>query len=103
VIDVGAIACAWWLAYDRYRAGSGFRPALVGAAALTAGLGAWASLVQPMNQVMATWTPAEIPADFAAVRLRWELGHAAVAAIKLMGFLALAASVLARPEPSGRP
>jgi hypothetical protein len=83
-----------------------------GTAALVAGLGAgffalalllWFTLVYPANQILATWTPGPIPADFDAVRLRWETGHMAVAAAKLIGlaFILFSLIVAGRRQPAG--
>jgi hypothetical protein len=47
-----------------------------------------------MNVVMAGWTPGSVPADFEAVRARWEEGHVVVATLKLAGLVALAFAVL---------
>lgn len=81
-------------------------------AALVAGGGAvfyalalilWFILVSPQNQVLATWTPGPIPADFDLVRWRWETGHMAVAAAKLIGlaFLLLALILVGRSRSAG--
>ena len=74
------------------------RPAFVAAAAsfllFGAALACWALVVQPMNVVMAGWTAGPIPADFEAVRARWEMGHAIVATLKLAGLVALAIAIV---------
>jgi hypothetical protein len=80
-----------------------------GTAALVTGAGAlffavalvpWFLIVFPANQVLATWAPGPIPADFEAVRWRWETGHMAVASAKLIGlaFLLLALILIGRGE-----
>jgi hypothetical protein len=56
----------------------------------------WASWVAPANDVLASWTPGPVPADFEDVRNRWESGHIVVAAVKLLGFMALSLSVALR-------
>jgi len=56
-------------------------------------LGVWLAVVNPANGVMATWRPGPLPANFTQVRERWEGGHAAMASLKLVGFIALAAWV----------
>lgn len=94
VIDVGAIATAFILTYALRRERRAFRFALSGALLLTAGLGLWAALVAPANAVMAGWVPATLPANFAAVRDRWEGGHATVAIAKLAGFASLVLGLL---------
>src|SRR5262249_56784163 len=44
----------------------------------------WFALVSPANHVLATWTPGPIPADFEAIRWRWEIGHMAVASAQVV-------------------
>ena len=94
VIEVGAIAAAFVLAHAMRRERRAFRFALSGALLLAAGLGLWAVLVAPANAVMAGWVPERLPPDFAAVRGRWEGGHAAVAVAKLAGFASLVLGLL---------
>jgi hypothetical protein len=38
--------------------------------------------------------PGPIPENFDAIRLRWETGHMAVAAIKLAGFITVALTLV---------
>jgi hypothetical protein len=60
----------------------------------SASLAAWVLLVAPANSELATWVPGPIPENFDAVRLRWETGHMAVAAIKLVGFVMVALTLV---------
>jgi hypothetical protein len=71
-----------------------FRFALAAAGLFLAGLLAWAAIVSPANAILATWQPGPIPANFAAVRGRWEAGHMIVAALKALGFVALCLATL---------
>ena len=91
---VAAVLCPGVLAWLLY----GDRPASMLALAATVlfalALATWFAWVNPANAVLATWQPGPVPADFDAVRLRWETGHMAVAAIKLVGFVCLAGSLL---------
>ena len=81
------------------------RPAFVAASAgfflFSAALVCWALIVQPMNVIMAGWTPAAVPADFEVVRARWETGHVIVAALKLAGLVALGFAVIPRRDRRG--
>lgn len=70
--------------------------------AFVAALAAWIGLVAPANAVLATWTPGPLPGDAAGVRLHWELGHLACAALKLTAFVLLTMALAGRP-PAGRP
>ena len=93
-LDIAAVLCPGVLAWLLY----GDRPASMLALAATVlfalALATWFAWVNPANAVLATWQPGPVPADFDAVRLRWETGHMAVAAIKLVGFVCLAGSLL---------
>ena len=66
-------------------------------------LALWFGLVAPANAIMATWTPGPVPADFHAVQLRWETGHMAMAAAKLIGFVFAALALVAVGARSARP
>ncbi|GEO15189.1 DUF1772 domain-containing protein [Microvirga aerophila] len=93
-IDLGAILAAAILAGVLRKEREPFRWALAGAVLLTLGLVVWFGWVAPANSVLATWVPGPIPDDFNAVRHRWETGHMAVAALKLIGFIAIVLSVV---------
>jgi hypothetical protein len=43
----------------------------------------------PVNKAVASWTLATIPPDWAAYRLRWEIGHAIALLLSLCGVGAL--------------
>lgn len=93
-LDIAAIvlpAALSWMA-------RGDRPAtwqaLAAAALFACALLAWFVLVRPANAAMAGWAPGPLPADFEAVRSRWETGHAVVAAIKTVGFASLVLALL---------
>lgn len=94
-VDVAAIVLltvlAWLARFERPT----FWFAVIGAGLFLAGLLAWAAIVAPANAVLATWRPGPIPADFEAVRIRWEVGHMIVAALKLGGFLSLSVAATA--------
>jgi hypothetical protein len=93
-VDVIAILAIGWLAWSLRAQRLARRPAVAAALLYLLALGLWLAVVAPANAVLATWVPGPLPADFAAVRDRWEAGHMAIAAIKLLGFgsLALAAA-----------
>lgn len=93
-IDVGAVIATVALAAAA-RGTPAFRGAVAAAILLTLALVAWFALVAPVNTILATWADGAAPDDFVEVRNRWESGHMAVAALKLTGFIALAAAVSA--------
>jgi hypothetical protein len=94
-IDVAAIVAAAALAWT-YRRTAGFRASLAATVLLALALGAWFGLVAPANTLLAAWRPGPPPPDFAVVRDRWESGHMVVAALKLLGLVAMSSAVAAR-------
>lgn len=94
-LDIGAVLVTAGLAFVLRGRHPAFGYALAGAALFACGLAVWFTWVAPANSLLATWRPGPIPADFQAVRDRWETGHMAVAGLKLTGFVAIALAVLA--------
>lgn len=94
VLDIAAILMPAVLAYLL----RGDRPAstyaLAAAVLYAAALVTWFAWVRPANNILATWQPGPIPADFDEIRLRWETGHMAVAALKFGGFVSVALSMV---------
>jgi hypothetical protein len=89
-MDVAAILLTGVFAWLIRRERPAGRFAAACAVLFAAALATWAVMVAPANAVLATWRPGPIPADFTAIRDRWEGGHMAVAALKLAGFILLA-------------
>jgi len=94
-LDLAAILVAGLLAYLVAGERPAFWFALAGAGLMALALCAWFAVVAPANAVLATWQPGPIPAEFEATRLRWEIGHMIVAALKLLGFGSLCIALLA--------
>lgn len=93
-IDVAAIIAAFTLAFLVRELRPTFWLVIAGAACLAVGLAAWFAIVAPANAVLATWKPGPIPADFDAIRTRWETGHMIVAALKLCGLVLLCMAIV---------
>jgi hypothetical protein len=93
-LDVGAIVVPAILAFLLRKQKRAFRLALAGALLYAAALATWFLWVAPANAVLATWTRGPVPADFAAIRDRWETGHMAVTVWKTIGFVSLAGGLL---------
>lgn len=93
-LDLGAIFITMVLAYATRRFRPAFWFALCGTLLFVGSLLTWFGVVSPANSVLATWQPGPIPADFDETRRQWELGHMAVAGLKLIGFIAIALAVL---------
>ncbi|MFU0505931.1 DUF1772 domain-containing protein [Pseudaminobacter sp. NGMCC 1.201702] len=93
-LDLSAIALTAVLAALLRDDHPAFGFAAIAAVLYALSLVAWFALVAPVNGELATWVPGPIPGNFEAVRLRWEIGHMVVAALKLAGFAALAFALL---------
>lgn len=59
-------------------------------------------VVAPVNAEFADWTRATVPEDWKSWRLRWELGHAVNTTLQMIGFAALAWSVLEETPPPAK-
>jgi len=93
ILEPAAVVCAFVFAF-LVRRGRAFRPAVVGALCLVAALLIWVAIVNPVN---AHWQAAgslDVPDNFESLRVRWEWGHAARAALVLGGFISLVIAVL---------
>ncbi|WP_186417226.1 DUF1772 domain-containing protein [Bosea sp. CS1GBMeth4] len=93
-VEIGTIVTAGILAVLSRRLRGVFAFALAGCLLYALSLAVWAAWVAPANAILATWQPGPIPPEFDAVRLRWESGHMAVAALKLLGLGAIVISTL---------
>lgn len=108
VAELGAILAAWALVVALWRRRQpGRRWALAGALLVSfAFFGLWIGMIAPTNAVLATWTPATVPADWTRWRDSWELWHAVIAAVKALAFMTLAMGALSRehmtPSSVGR-
>lgn len=97
--EVAAVVATWALAWMRRRAPT-FGRTLGAAVLLTVSFAVFFLVVQPVNAALATWTAATLPADWAAHRLQWELGHAARMVLAAAG-LALLIQVALRETRRG--
>lgn len=95
VLLVLAIAADGLLAYAQRADRAAFLLALAGALCLAATLAVFFVLIYPGNQATANWTTA--PADWRALRLRWEYGHALNAVLTFIGLVCVSLSVLFSP------
>jgi hypothetical protein len=81
-IELATVAVTAVVAALAVRRRDGAVLAVAAAVLFAAALAAWLTVVRPANGVMATWRPGPLPADFLAVRNRWESGHMVMAALK---------------------
>lgn len=99
VVQVAALGTAIaFVVVSRRMPGAGL--ALAGAILLAVSLVAWGSLVQPVNSAWADGIRAATltPADYTALRPRWEYGHLVAFVLWLGGFCALLAAALRSPR-----
>jgi uncharacterized paraquat-inducible protein A len=99
-LDVAAILASLWLTWTMRHEQPTFHLALIGFVLLAVALAVWFARVSPANTVLATWHSGAIPADFDAVRWRWESGHMMVATLKALGLLAICLAVLGPRRPA---
>src|SRR5215472_15042214 len=92
-IEVGAVACALTLSFLAWRDPWGSRAvrawAIGGTMCLVLAYTASWFLIEPVNQVFGTWTPALVPSDWTRFHDQWEWTLAARAGLMLLGFTAL--------------
>ena len=101
-IEVTSILLTWGVFFLVRRRRTAAFWTLAAAVCVTGGLVVWFRLVAPMNAVLAGWTPETLPADWTAVRNRWETGHAIHALLFGLGFSALVVALLAETPPSSQ-
>ena len=100
-LDIMAVLLPAILTYVARKDPTLFRCALATLLFYAAALAAWSLIVAPVNAVLATWQPGPIPADFDAVRRRWETGHMVVAGLKFTGLVLLTWGIVTnRPVPA---
>jgi len=93
LIEPAAVVAAIVLTF-LVRRSRAFVPALIGSLCLVAALLVWVAVVNPANAQWQTAGAANVPENFESLRLRWEWGHAARAALVLVAFVALVVAVL---------
>jgi hypothetical protein len=62
---------------------------LIAAIAYVAMIASFFIFNAPVNEAVRTWTPASLPSDWPAYRVRWEMGHAIAALLSVIGLAAL--------------
>ncbi|MDQ3763397.1 MAG: DUF1772 domain-containing protein [Actinomycetota bacterium] len=93
-IEIGAILAAAVLVFLVRRRRPAVWLTLIGAVSLAAGLGVYFAFVEPANVAMKRMIIDAPPADWTRWREQWEYGHAARFVFDLIGFSALALSVI---------
>lgn len=88
-VEIGALLTALALLVARRRDRPAWRPTLVAALAYVGMIAAFFVFNNPVNAAINGWTPADLPPDWSAYRLRWETGHALAAALSVVALAAL--------------
>jgi hypothetical protein len=93
-IEIGAILAALALVFLTRKRRPAFWLTLAGAAFLAAGLVVYFLFVEPANVAMKAMSLNAPPADWSRWRNQWEYGHIAHFIFHLLGFSALALSII---------
>jgi hypothetical protein len=105
-IEIGAITTALALVFLTRKRRPAFWLTLACAASLVAGLAVYFAFVEPANVAMRAMSLDAPPADWTRWRDQWEYGHMARFVFHLLGFSALALSIIfetsVRPAPLRR-
>jgi hypothetical protein len=96
VLVFGGIGATAWLAWRVRRSSRMLAPTLVAFLCLAGTQVIFWTLVYPGNAQTASWTV--LPANWEALRLRWEIGHAVSAALNIGAIVALLVALL-RSDP----
>ena len=91
--EVGAVACLVVLFILLRNGRAVFHLTLAATLCIAAGLGVWFAVVSLANAQMAQWNSLP-PANWTDIRRQWECGHAAFAAVDLLGLGALVPAVV---------
>lgn len=93
-IELGAILAAAVLVFLVRKRRPAFSLTLVGALCLVTGLAVYFAFIEPANAAMKSMAIGAAPVDWTGWRDQWEYGHAAHFALHLLGFSALALSLI---------
>lgn len=93
-IEAGAILAAVILVFLTRKRRPAFWLTLAGAASLVAGLAVYFAFVEPANVAMKAMSLDSAPEDWTRRRDQWEYGHMARFIFHLLGFSALALSII---------
>jgi len=94
IVSFGALFANAILAFMLRREGAPFWLAVTAAASVVVMLAVFFTWTYPGNVATENWT--RIPADWQALRTRWEYSHALNAVVMFVGFCALVLAVLNR-------
>jgi hypothetical protein len=87
--EIGALATSVVLLIARRQNAKTLWLTLIAALSYAAMIATFFMLNAPVNEAVRGWTPASLPSDWPAYRLRWELGHSIAAVLSVIGLAAL--------------
>jgi hypothetical protein len=103
VLEVLALVSVAALTFVSRRDRTRFRLVAVSPAMLVSGLIVWTTMVAPAHRGLNSWLLLqELPVDWVQLRARWQYGQAAIFALHLVGFCALAYAIAKGPLADGR-
>jgi len=88
-VEIAALLSALALLSASWRDRAARRTYSIAAQCYAAMLAVFFVFNQPVNTVIAEWTPAALPADWSDYRLCWEIGHALTALLSVFAFVTL--------------
>lgn len=92
---ISSVVLVW-----RVRQQRAFRPTLIGAILMVIAHVVFWTIVQPANEMMASWPLEKIPIDWTRWRNQWEYAHASRAVLIIGALAALVISILRDPAAS---
>jgi hypothetical protein len=87
--EIGALVTSVVLLVARRRNAKTLWLTVIAALSYGAMIATFFMLNAPVNEAVRGWTPASLPSDWPAYRLRWELGHSIAAVLSAVGLAAL--------------
>jgi len=88
-VEIVALATTLALSVMRRRDPATWRLTLAAGIAYAGMIAAFFAFNDPVNAALNGWTPASVPPDWHAYRLRWEIGHALAAALSVIALAAM--------------
>ena len=88
-VEIVALATTLALFVMRRRDPATRRLTLASGIAYAGMIAAFFAFNDPVNAALNGWTPASVPPDWHAYRLRWEIGHALAAALSVIALAAM--------------
>ena len=101
-VEIGALITSLSLLFARRERTPELWLTIVAVAAYGVMLTTFFVLNAPVNDAVNGWTPASLPNDWPAYRMRWEIGHALAALMAIIGLAALLRAYVVERSTSRR-